>query len=98
MPEYSMLRHIFGVGPPVLSGAKAPSGRNRRRFLREMARSGSSGAPSLFPGEVLAAGYLGDAFHAPRRLHDLLQVRQVLDFDEHRAGRPAVDRPELHAP
>src|SRR5687767_3359815 len=52
----------------------------------------------LLSGQVLPPGDLRDAFHPPRRLHDLLEVGEVLDFHEDGACGPAVDRAQLHAP
>ena len=71
----------------------------RRRDLFGLEpRSASSTAPRATRPSTLALysgvsrsrrATLGDPFHPPRGPHDLLQVGEVLDLDEHGAGDPS---------
>src|SRR5687768_13047885 len=51
---------------------------------------------SVLDGDVVPARHVADPFHLPRRAHDLLEVGEVLDLDQHRTVRLPVDRLELH--
>src|SRR5262245_53495442 len=82
----------------VFSGVLALGARHWRRRLA----SGVSSAYRLVPssrirGQPLAASDVGHAFYAARRANDLLEVREVLHLDEHRAIRASVDAAEVHA-
>ena len=51
--------------------------------VTERSRSGGGHRSGFFVGgNTLAPRDFGNAFHAARRLDDLLQVREVLHFDE----------------
>src|SRR5437764_10398664 len=52
---------------------------------------------ALLSSQALAPRDFGNALHPARRLHDLLQVREVLDLHEHGAGDLPVATPEVHA-
>src|SRR5215213_8613111 len=69
------------LGPRPALGGPSAEGRGRLLLARD----------------PLPPRHLGDPLHPPRGLHDLLEVRQVLDLHEDRPRHAAVHRVELHA-